>query len=298
MSNLCLNKIAMQTTTLKWFLLTILALIWGSSFILIKKGLVGLSPLQLGSLRIIFSALFLIIIGFKSITEIKQHQWKYIALTALFGTFIPAFLFAIAQTQISSSVSSILNSLTPLNTLIIGSFAFGLTFKRTQILGVFIGLVGTLLLIVNGALNNPNQNYWFTILVLIASVCYATNVNLLKKYLSDVKPLSITTGNFVVLLVPALIVLFSTDFSAVVGNAAVQNSMLYIVILGVVGTGIANIIFFKLIQMSSPVFATSVTYLIPVVAFFWGLLDNEMLTPIQFIGAFIILIGVYLSSKK
>ncbi len=288
----------MQTATLKWFLLTILALIWGSSFILIKKGLVGLSPMQLGSLRIIFSALFLLIIGFKSLTQIKQHQWKYIALTSLFGTFIPAFLFAVAQTQISSSVSSILNSLTPLNTLIIGGVAFGLTFKRSQILGVIIGLIGTLLLIINGALNHPNQNYWYTILVLIASICYATNVNLLKKYLSDVKPLSISTGNFVVMLVPALIVLFSTDFMNVVEHAEVQNSMIYIVILGVVGTGIANIIFFKLIQMSSPVFATSVTYLIPVVAFFWGLLDNEMLTPIQFIGAFIILIGVYLSSKK
>lgn len=288
----------MQTATLKWILLTILALIWGSSFILIKKGLVGLSPMQLGSLRIIFSALFLLIIGFKSLTQIKQYQWKYIALTSLFGTFIPAFLFAVAQTQISSSVSSILNSLTPLNTLIIGGVAFGLTFKRSQILGVIIGLIGTLLLIINGALNHPNQNYWYTILVLIASICYATNVNLLKKYLSDVKPLSISTGNFAVMLVPALIVLLSTDFLSVVANAEVQNSMIYIVILGVVGTGIANIIFFKLIQMSSPVFATSVTYLIPIVAFFWGLLDNEMLTPIQFIGAFIILIGVYLSSKK
>jgi drug/metabolite transporter (DMT)-like permease len=288
----------MQTNTLKWLFLIILALIWGSSFILIKKGLVGLSPMQLGSLRIIFSAIFLIIIGFKSITEIKQHQWKYIALTSLFGTFIPAFLFAIAQTQISSSVSSILNSLTPLNTLIIGGLAFGLSFKRTQVFGVIIGLIGTLLLIVNGAMNHPNQNYWYTVLVLIASICYATNVNLLKKHLSDVKPLSISTGNFLVMLLPALIVLFSTDFLSVVENAEVQNSMIYIIILGVVGTGIANIIFFKLIQMSSPVFATSVTYLIPVVAFFWGLLDNEMLTPIQFIGAFIILIGVYLSSKK
>lgn len=288
----------MQTNTLKWLFLTTLALIWGSSFILIKKGLVGLSPMQLGSLRIIFSALFLIIIGFRSITEIKQHQWKYIALTSLFGTFIPAFLFAIAQTQISSSVSSILNSLTPLNTLIIGGLAFGLSFKRTQIFGVIIGLIGTLLLIVNGAMNHPNQNYWYTILVLIASICYATNVNLLKKHLSDVKPLSISTGNFLVMLVPALIVLFSTDFLTVIENAEVQNSMLYIIILGVVGTGIANIIFFKLIQISSPVFATSVTYLIPIVAFFWGLLDNEMLTPTQFIGAFIILIGVYLSSKK
>ena len=288
----------MQTNTLKWLFLTVLALIWGSSFILIKKGLVGLSPMQLGSLRIIFSAIFLIIIGFKSITEIKQNQWKYIALTSLFGTFIPAFLFAIAQTQISSSVSSILNSLTPLNTLIIGGLAFGLSFKRTQVFGVIIGLIGTILLIVNGAINHPNQNYWYTILVLVASICYATNVNLLKKHLSDVKPLSISTGNFLVMLVPALIVLFSTDFLSVVENAEVQNSMIYIIILGVVGTGIANIIFFKLIQISSPVFATSVTYLIPIVAFFWGLLDNEMLTPIQFIGAFIILIGVYLSSKK
>jgi drug/metabolite transporter (DMT)-like permease len=254
--------------------------------------------MQLGSLRIIFSAIFLIIIGFKSITEIKQNQWKYIALTSLFGTFIPAFLFAIAQTQISSSVSSILNSLTPLNTLIIGGLAFGLSFKRTQVFGVIIGLIGTLLLIVNGAINHPNQNYWYTILVLVASICYATNVNLLKKHLSDVKPLSISTGNFLVMLVPALIVLFSTDFLSFVENAEVQNSLIYIIILGVIGTGIANIIFFKLIQISSPVFATSVTYLIPIVAFFWGLLDNEMLTPIQFIGAFIILIGVYLSSKK
>ncbi len=123
-------------------------------------------------------------------------------------------------------------------------------------------------------------------------------MNLLNKYLSDVKPLSITSGNFLVMLVPALLVLFSTDFLLVVQNVEVQHSMVFVMVLGIVGTGIANIIFFKLIQMSSPVFATSVTYLIPIVAFFWGLLDNEMLTPVQFLGAFIILIGVYLSSKK
>lgn len=288
----------MQHNNLKWFFLVVLALIWGSSFILIKKGLIGLTPMQLGALRIIFSALFLLIIGFRSIPQIKQFQWKYIALTALFGTFIPAFLFAIAQTQISSSVSSILNSLTPLNTLILGAAAFGLTFKRAQVLGVVIGLMGTLLLIVNGAMHHPDQNYWYTVLVLIASLCYATNVNLLKKYLSDVKPLAISTGNFLVLLLPALLVLFCNDFAAVAQQAKVQHAMLFVAVLGIVGTGIANIIFFRLIQISSPVFATSVTYLIPVVAFFWGLLDNEMLTPVQFMGAAIILVGVYLSGKK
>lgn len=288
----------MKSQQLKWVFLLVLALIWGSSFILIKRGLIGLNPFQLGSLRIIFSAVFLLIIGFKSLTKIPQHQWKYIALTALFGTFIPAYLFAIAQTQINSSVSSILNSLTPLNTLVLGVLAFGLQFKRTQIFGVIIGLIGTLLLIFNGAMNHPNQNYYYTILVVIASVCYATNVNLIKKYLSDINPLSISTGNFLVLLFPALLVLFFTDFLNVVHQVKVQESIMYIIVLGVVGTALANILFFKLIQMSSPVFATSVTYLIPVVAFFWGLLDNEMLTPVQFLGAFIILIGVYLSSKK
>lgn len=298
MINLSQNFINMELKNLKWLLLFALSLIWGSSFILIKRGLVGLSPMQLGSLRVLFSAVFLILIGFKSLTEIKKNQWKYIVLTSFFGTFIPAFLFALAQTQISSSVSSILNSLTPLNTLVIGAFAFGLTFKRTQIIGVVIGLIGTLLLIVNGAINHPGQNYWYALLVLIASICYALNVNLLKKYLSDLKPLSITTGNFLVLFFPALLVLLSTNFITVIDNEVVQHSLLFIAILGVVGTGIANILFFKLIQISSPVFATSVTYLIPIIAFFWGLLDGEMLTPIQFIGAFVVLLGVYLSSKK
>ena len=288
----------MESKQLKWVLLTVLSLIWGSSFILIKKGLIGLTPIQLGSLRILFAGVFLFAIGFKSISKISLQQWKFIAITAFFGTFIPAYLFAIAQTEIDSSVSSILNSLTPLNTLVLGSIAFGLQFKRNQIFGVIIGLLGSALLILNGAMNHPEQNYYYALLILIASLCYATNVNLIKKHLSGMAPLSITTGNFLVLLLPATLILYFTDFIEIVTIPQVQNSMLFIVILGVIGTGIANIIFFKLIQLSSPVFATSVTYLIPVVAFFWGLLDNEMLTPIQFIGAFIILIGVYLSSKK
>jgi drug/metabolite transporter (DMT)-like permease len=288
----------MESKQLKWVYLIVLALVWGSSFILIKKGLIGLTALQLGSLRIIFASFFLVLIGFKSLAKIPKEKWKYIALTSMFGTFIPAYLFAIAQTEIDSSVSSILNSLTPLNTLILGALVFGLQFKRNQIFGILIGLIGSALLILNGAIHHPEQNYYYAILVLIASICYAVNVNLIKKYLHDLSPVSITTGNFMVLFFPAFIILFFSGFFEVVHDVKVQESVLFIMILGVVGTGIANILFFKLIQMSSPVFATSVTYLIPVVAFCWGLLDNEMLTPVQFFGAFIILIGVYLSAKK
>ena len=282
----------------KWVLLVLLSLIWGSSFILIKRGLLGLTPFQVGSLRILFTSVFLLSIGFKSLVKIPKVQWKYIVLTAFFGTFLPVFLFAYAQTEINSSVSAILNSLTPMNTLIIGVLGFGLTFKRGQIIGVFIGLMGSILLVYNGAINNPNQNYFYAIFIIVSSLCYATNVNLINKYLSDLSPISISVGNFAVMTIPAIIVLSCTNFSQIVTLEKTQNSLVYIAILGVVGTGIANLIFFKLIQLSTPVFATSVTYLIPIVAFSWGLLDNEMLSPVQFLGGFIILIGVYMSSRK
>ena len=288
----------MNSKQLKWVYLVVLSLIWGSSFILIKKGLVGLTAIQLGSLRILFAAIFLLIIGFKNLSKIPKQKWKYIALTSLLGTFIPAYLFAIAETQIDSSITAILNSLTPLNTLVFGVLVFGIGFQKSQAWGVFIGLIGSVLLVFNGAINHPEQNYYYAILVIIASICYALNVNLIKRFLSDLSPLSITTGNFAILFLPALFILFFSGFSGVIHLEKVQHSLMFIMVLGVVGTGIANIIFFRIVQMSSPVFATSVTYLIPIVAFFWGLLDNEMLTPIQGLGAFIILIGVYLSAKK
>ncbi|MEO4006846.1 EamA family transporter [Flavobacterium sp. CAU 1735] len=287
-----------MTKQIKWILLIGLSLIWGSSFILIKRGLVGLTPFQLGALRMLFAAAFLLIVGFRSLTKIPSDKWKYIALTAFVGTFMPVFLFSFAQTEISSATSAILNSLTPLNTLLLGAFLFGLEFQRRQFFGVIIGLIGCVVLIYSGAKSNPNQNYYFAILVVIAAVCYAMNVNLIKKYLSDVNSLSITTGNFVVLMIPAIIVLSCTDFFQVAGQAQVQESVLYIAILGILGTGIANIIFFRLIQMSSPIFASSVTYLIPVVAFVWGILDNEKMELFQIVGALIILIGVYFSARK
>ena len=288
----------MESKQLKWIYLGILSLIWGSSFILIKKGLIGLSAIQLGSLRLIFSAVFLVLIGYKSLFKLTKSQWKYVTLTAVFGTFIPAYLFALAETEIDSSTTAVLNSLTPLNTLILGIIAFGVPFKKNQFIGICIGFIGSILLVFNGASNHPEQNYYYALLVVLASICYATNVNLIKKYLPTVAPLSITTGNFLVLLAPAVLLLYFSGFFDIISAPEVQTSMGYIAILGIVGTGIANILFFKLIQISSPVFATSVTYLIPIVAFYWGLLDHEILTSIQFMGAFVILIGVYLSSKK
>ncbi len=289
----------MQEKNQKWILLVTLAVVWGSSFVLIKEGLIGLSAIQAGSLRIIFAALFLITIGFKEIVKIPQHQWKYLVLTAIFGTLLPVYLFAFALTEIDGSVTSILNSLTPLNTLLISAFAFNLSFQRKQLWGVVIGFLGSFLFLYYGAQDNPSQNYLYAILVIIASVCYATNINLINKYLSDLKPKTITVGNFIILLIPATIVLFSTDFTTKASSEVVQRSLFFILILGIVGTAFANILFFKLIQVSSPIFASSVTYLIPIVAFTLGIfIYHEKINFMQVIGASIVLVGVYLSGRK
>lgn len=291
----------------KWYILLILAVVWGSSFILMKKGLDGgMNAYQLGAYRILFTSLFLGVFFGKEFFKIPSTKFKYIFLAGLLGNFFPIFLFALAQTEISSSISSTLNSFTPLNTLIIGSLLFGLTFSRKQILGLLIGIVGCLVLVYAGASGNPTKNYWFALLVIIATWCYAANINLVKKYLSDVSPLSITVGNFAFLLLPAMAILLFNGFnfqstyeiSDSLGFTDQIHPLFYVAILGIVGTGLANIYFYRLIQMSSPVFASNVTYLIPIVATIWSMIFNEGVTLLQIIGTVIILLGVYITNRK
>ncbi|AXT62186.1 DMT family transporter [Aquimarina sp. AD10] len=290
----------MQNSKLKWLYLVILSLVWGSSFILIKKSLVGLTPMQLGALRTLFAAIFLFLIGFRSLKTISASDWKWVTISAFAGTFIPAFLFAFAETEIDSGIASILNSTTPLVTLILGVLVFSVQFNKNQLIGILVGFVGCLALIFEGASVNPNQNYWYALLVLCAAVCYAINVNIIKKYMQHISPMAIANGNFIVLVIPALIILgFSGFFSAdVIVDPKVQTSLMFVAILAVVGTGIAKVLFNKLIQISTPVFATSVTYTIPIIALLWGVLDHEKFTIYQVFAAGIIILGVYITNKS
>ena len=284
----------------KWFYLIILALVWGSSFILIKRSLVGLTPIQVGAIRIIFASIFLFIIGFKSLREIKtKRDWKWIAIAGFLSSFFPPFLFALAQTQIDSGVTSVFNSLTPLNTTLIGALLFGVLVTRRQWLGVAIGLLGTFILVATGMEFNPDQNYWYSLFILLSSIGYAFNINILKKKLSHLRPIALTTACFVVIFIPSVLLLvYSGFFSEVSTNTEMQTSLVYVLILALIGTAMAKIFFNKLILISSPVFAASVTYLIPVVAILWGVWDGEKLNIYQFIGAIVVLFGVYLVNKK
>lgn len=286
------------TKNIRWLYLGILALIWGSSFILMKKALIGLTPIQVGALRILITAFSLLLVGANKLFYIKKRQWYYLTLNGLLGTFFPAFLFAYAVDKIDSSIASILNSFTPLNTLVFGALIFGFGFKKRQLIGVLIGLLGTVILILKGADINPNQNYFYSSFILIASVGYAFNVNILKKYLHNLDALSITVANFFILIPPTLLILWSSNFfSEFEITKTSLKSMLYITILAVVCTAFAKVLFNKLIQISTPIFSSSVTYLIPIVAITWGILDGEKITFIQFLSGFVILFGVYLVNK-
>jgi len=284
----------------KWIYIIVLSIIWGSSFILIKKSLIGFTPLQLGALRIIISGFFIFLFGLKTIKGLTKTQWKWLIISGFIGTFFPAFFFAFAQTEIDSAVASILNSLVPLNTILLGFAVFKIASTRRQILGVIIGFFGTAILIMDGAQLNPQQNYLYAGLVLISGVMYGVNVNIIKRYLQDVKAITIAVGNFAAIVIPAFIVLLFTNFFS---KETFQGqdfviSLVYVIILSAFGTALAKVMFNRLVQMTTPVFASSVTYLMPIIAIIWGLLDGEGFSLIQGLATILILIGVYFANKR
>ena len=283
----------------KWFYLISLSLIWGSSFILIKKALVGLEADQLGSLRIIFSSIIIILIAWKRLSKITRLEWKWITISAFLGSFFPAFLFAFAEKEIDSAVASIINSIVPLNTVVIGMVLFNIRSTKRQIIGVLIGLAGTYMLIMSGIKLNPDQNYLYSGFVILCSFLYALNVNIIKKYLQHLSALTITVGHFAVIIIPAVIVFCFSDFDVnSLRNQETIDSIIYVLILAVFGTALAKILFNKLIKISSPVFASSVTYSMLIVSIFWGLVDGEKFSIYQLIATIIIILGVLLTNKK
>ncbi len=289
----------LKDNTRKWLYLILLSLVWGSSFILIKKSLLGLTALQLGGLRIVFASLFLFIFGYKSLSTITQSDWKWMAIAGLLSSFLPPLLFALAQTEIDSGTTSIFNSVVPLFTTIVGMVLFGVLVTKRQILGVFIGLFGTVALVLAGVEFDPDQNYWYSIFILLSALGYALNINIIKKHLTHLSPLAVTTGSFAVAFVPALLlVLYSDFFNEVVENKEMHRALWYLLALALFGTSIANIFFNRLIQLSSPVFAASVTYTIPLVAIMWAVLDGETVNVYQLVGGGIILFGVWLVNKR
>lgn len=290
--------LTMENNTAKWWYLVILAIVWGSSFILIKKSLIALTPIQLGAFRVFISGVFLIIIGFKHLKVIRKHHWKWLITAGFLGTFFPAFCFAYAQTEIDSAVTSILNATTPIMTLIFGLLFFKVGFSARQIIGVLIGLTGCFLLIWQGAEINAHQDYRYVLFIFIATWGYAMNVNILKSRLEDLPSVTISTASFLAITFPAFIILLFSGFFTKLNFS--DSTTLYSIgaatILAIFSSALALLLFNKLIKMTTAVFSASVTYLIPVIALVWGIFDGEKFMLSQIAAACIILFGVILSN--
>ena len=279
-----------------WLILASLVVVWGSSFILIKKSLLYFSATEVGILRVTLTFLFLLPIAIKKSFQVSRRMAVFLIISGFFGSLIPALMFAIAQTEIDSGLAGTLNALTPLSTLILGILFFKITTRWYNILGVFIGLAGAMGLIYASSDQAFIFNLKYASLIIIATVCYAFNVNFIKYYLKELDSLTITVLTFFYIGIPSLVyVLFFSDIPAKLSSSSETFAGLgYLSVLAIAGTGLALIAFNKLIKISSPVFASSVTYMIPIVAVIWGVIDGEVFKFGYLIWFFLILAGVLL----
>ncbi len=288
-----------NANTIKWLLMIALALIWGSSFILMKRGLEDFSPFQVASIRMLaaFLCLFPFVIG--HISKIKKENWKFIFATGLLGNGIPAFLFTTAQMEVPSSVAGMLNSLTPLFTLVIGYFVFKTPITTYRIAGVGLGLMGAIGLIMMNSQSFSGNFSWYPMLIVLATLLYAMSVNIIKNKLQEVEAIHISGFALFIVGPPTGIYLFTTDFVSILStNSHAFMSLGYVMLLGIFGTAISIVLFNKLIKTSGALFASSVTYLIPIVAMIWGFADHENLGWLHLLALMAILGGVYLINLK
>jgi drug/metabolite transporter (DMT)-like permease len=283
-----------------WTLLIILSIIWGSSFILMKKGLLAFDPGEIAALRILSASLFLIPIAIKNLREIKTgKQWLFLFASGFFGSLIPAFLFPLAQTRIDSAVVGILNALTPFFTILIGAVLVKAKFTNRIKSGIFIGFIGSLLLVAAGSGGDLMHINFYTLLIVLATILYGFNVNILKYYLVDIRPVHITSFSMMMIGPFSLIYLifYADVIHTIKSDINSLIPLMYIIFLGVIGTAISLILFNKLVKITNIVFSSSVTYLIPIVAVAWGLIDNEKLLFQHYVGMIFIIFGVLLANK-
>lgn len=279
-------------------ILGILSIVWGSSFILIKKALVSFEPLDLACMRIAISAIaFTPVILYKR-KKIPWKNWKLFLAVGLTGSGIPAFMYFLAQTNINSMVSGLLNSLTPIWTLIIGVLVFKNPFTQSKLTGVILGFIGAALLMIFGENEGTNANLWYGLFVVVGTLCYGMSGNLVKHYFQNLDSIIISAASFFLIGAPAIVYLwYSAPFDGLTYNQEEVYSLVSLILLALIGTVLATIIFYKLIQETNAVFGSSVAYLMPLVAIMWGYFDGEGFGVFVLLSMALILSGVYLIKK-
>ena len=283
----------------RWFLLLFISITWGSSFILIKKSLLVFSPYEIGAIRVVGSGLILAAIGIPAILRMRRGTLLWVIIAGFFGNFLPMFLFPIAQTQVSSSLAGILDSLVPIFILAFSFLLFGIKSKLTQIIGAIIGFIGATSLIYFSEGNSENSKFSYAMLIVLAAASYAVNSLIVKEKIPELNAIKLTAAVYTFWAIPSGIILY---YTGMIQNFEMQSSyvepLFYMGFLTVFGTAIAMLLYFKLIQNTSAVFASISSYLLPVVAIIWGILDGEKFTFWYIFGGVLIMIGIYLIREK
>lgn len=293
------RQVAVLAKWQAWAILTGLSIIWGTSYVLIKWGLLYFSPQQVAGIRLGVSGLAFLPILLTHLRKIRRSQLSLLLLVGVTGTGLPSYLFPAAQQHMSSSLAGILNSLTPLFTLLLGLLFFGARFRWTKTIGISIGLVGALCLVIFTQGTAMSGSWTYSLLIILACACYATSSNLVGFHLRDLSAITISTISFSMVGLPVLAyLLISTDFIEILQTVpGAWEGLGYVTILALMSTVLAGIVFFELIQRTSPVFGSTVSYLVPAVAMGWGFFDGEVISIYHFLGLGLILAGVYLSKQ-
>ncbi|MBK7964856.1 MAG: EamA family transporter [Bacteroidetes bacterium] len=285
--------------SLKWVMLIVLALIWGSSFILMKQGLKGFPPEQVAAIRMVIACIASSLFAIRRFKNLKISSIKYMAIVGAVGSGIPALLFAFAQTKLSSYLAGMLNALTPLFTMLLGVLFFRSKFNSQQIIGVLIGFIGAAGLVFIRSGGGITGEVTAAILIVIATCCYGLSVNVIKSFLMDQDALLISAISLIIVGIPYGIFLSTTDFYVRLFDVPeAKLAFLSLATLSIFGTAFASILYFSLVKSAGPLFASAVTYLMPVIALSWGIADGEILNPLHIVALFAILAGVALISWK
>ncbi|MCF6365938.1 MAG: DMT family transporter [Bacteroidales bacterium] len=281
----------------QWALLLFVSFIWGASFILMKRSLESFSSIQVGTLRIFFAFLFLLPLFIKRFKKFPKKHIKSLLIVAFIGNLLPAILFALAQTEISSSLSGMLNTMFPIIALIIGALFYGIKTEKHRILGIVIGLLGTIGIVLSGDSDfTGNNNY--SLYIFLAVVFYAFSINEIKYNLAEIDGVSITVFAFMIIGPVSGVYLLFSDFSSATATPDYLENLGYIVLLALGGSAVSVTLFYLLMDYVDVVFASLTTYIIPVFAIFWGIFDGEVITIVQMLFMFLIFAGIFLVNKK
>jgi drug/metabolite transporter (DMT)-like permease len=287
----------MSNKFISWAIFVLLCFIWGSSFILMKVSQKGLSAPQIAALRIFSAAIVFLPFAFFHMAKLPRRKMGLIFLTGFFGNLFPAFCFAIAILKIDSSLAGIINSLTPICVVTIGISFFKDKIKTPKIIGVLVGFAGLCILTITQK-NISLDNLGYTLLIVAGAISYGINVNLVGHHLKEVNPIHLATVSLSFMCIPAGLILWQQGFLQLdFTDPKIQWAIVNAVLLGIVASAFATVIFYMLVQRAGGLFASLVTYGIPFVALFWGFLDGESITFIEIVSLCIILLGVYLANR-